>query len=276
MASPCEILLFSHEASEAGHAASLAFNETIRIERKYSRYRDDNIVHAINHSNGAACELDEETTRLFTYAAQCYELSDGKFDITSGVLRRAWQFKGQEIEPDNKLISELLELVGWDKVEFSGDSIHLQPGMEIDLGGIGKEYAVDLVSDKLHALTRLPLLVNFGGDIRAIGKNPNGEPWKIGIEKPTAAGTAVGLVELIDGAVATSGDAQRYCFVNGKRLGHILDPTTGWPVEDAPRSVTVVAAHCLEAGFLATLSMLQGPDAEEFLKAQGVKYHCIR
>ncbi|MFH2057201.1 MAG: FAD:protein FMN transferase, partial [bacterium] len=204
------------------------------------------------------------------------QLSKGKFDITSGVLRRAWQFKGQPVKPDEKLIAELLELVGWEKVELEDKSIRLRPGMEIDLGGVGKEYAVDRVADQVHALTKQPLLVNFGGDIRAIGRNPEGGPWKIGIEKPTKLGSALGVVELVDGAVATSGDAQRFCYVNGKRLGHILDPLTGWPVRDAPRSVTVVAANCLEAGLLATLAMLQGANAESFLEEVGVKHHCVR
>ncbi|MFH2057207.1 MAG: FAD:protein FMN transferase, partial [bacterium] len=114
MASPCEILLYSPEASEAQKAAPLAFTETTRIERKYSRYRGDNIIHAINHSEGKSCQLDDESWRLLTYAGQCHQLSKGKFDITSGVLRRAWQFKGQPIQPDEKLIAELLELVGWE------------------------------------------------------------------------------------------------------------------------------------------------------------------
>lgn len=276
MASPCEILLSSPEASEAQKAASLAFTETIRIERKYSRYRAENIIHQINHSEGEPVAVGDETFRLLTYAGQCYELSQGKFDVTSGVLRRAWEFKGKEVVPDENLIEDLLNLVGWDKVVLENKTIRLRPGMEIDLGGVGKEYAVDRVADLLHSITNQPLLVNFGGDIRAIGKNPKSGPWRIGIEKPTESGSALGMVELVNGAVATSGNAQRYCFVKGKRRGHILDPTTGWPVRNAPLSVTVIAANCLEAGLLSTLAMLQGEKAESFLEEVGFRHYVAR
>ena len=120
------------------------------------------------------------------------------------------------------------------------------------------------------------VMVNLGGDIRAIeGSAPRG-PWTIGIEDPWREGGAVGQVELVAGGVATSGDARRFCYVDGVRLGHILDPHTGWPVAGAPRSVTVVAATCTEAGFLATAAMLRGKGAEAFLGDQRVKYHCVR
>lgn len=112
MASPCEILVKCEHESEAGQLASLAFYKTKHIEIKYSRYRDDNIIYDINNSKGKAVEIDEETANLLKFADQCFDLSDGLFDITSGILRRAWKFKGQAINPDKKLIKELLESVG--------------------------------------------------------------------------------------------------------------------------------------------------------------------
>ena len=250
--------------------------EALRIEQKFSRYRDDNIIHAINHSDGSTVAIEDETHRLLQYAGQCYELSDGAFDITSGILRRAWNFNGREITPDEVLISSLLTRVGWDKVQLENSSIMLLPGMELDLGGIGKEYAVDKVANLLHERSGKPLMVNFGGDIRAIGVGSAQRPWTIGIEDPSRENSAVGSLELTDGAVATSGDARRFCLVNGVRMGHILNPLTGWPVVGAPRSVTVTARHCVEAGFLATMAILQGADAEEFLETQEVTYNCIR
>ena len=148
--------------------------------------------------------------------------------------------------------------------------------MEIDLGGIGKEYAADRVADLVAPVGRDAVLVNFGGDIRAIARADDRRPWTIGIEEPDRERSAVGQIELAEGGVATSGDSRRFCVVDGVRLGHILDPRTGWPVADAPRSVTVVADTCTAAGFLATMAMLHGPDAEAFLEAQHVTYHCIR
>ena len=285
MASPCEILIRCKKKSEAEELASLALSETRRIERTYSRYRDDNIVYAINNSNGSRIEADGELSGLLDYAAQCYKLSGGLFDITSGVLRKAWRFDGSEYKPNDQLIESLLECIGWDKVEWDGKSLRMRPGMEIDFGGIGKEYAVDMVAEKLFDASHLPLMINFGGDIRAVTSDPNPNPWIVGVEDPGRENSAVGEIKLINGGIATSGDLCRYCLVNGVRLGHILNPQTGWPVKGAysktaaagcRRSVTVLGNFCIEAGFLATLAILHGPDAENFLKAQNTQGHCIR
>jgi thiamine biosynthesis lipoprotein len=276
MASPCEIHLRCDRASEAEQAASLACSETHRIEQKFSRYRNDSVVHAINHGDGAAVAVDEETARLLRYAGQCYELSEGRFDITSGVLRKAWSFNGAEVTPDRALIASLCARVGWERVRFDGASVRLERGMEIDLGGIGKEYAADRVADLVTGATGASVMVNLGGDIRVISAGVALHSWKIGIEDPSRDGRAVGELEMWSGAVATSGDARRFCLIDGVRASHILDPHTGWPVAGAPRSVTVIADTCTAAGFLATLAMLNGPDAESFLAAQDVKHHCIR
>lgn len=276
MASPCEVHVGCDSASEAGRMASLAYSETFRIESKFSRYREDSVVQAINRSQGRAVIVDTETAQLLDFAANAFQLSEGQFDITSGVLRRAWKFDGSVYEPDPTLIESLRSLVGWDKVAFDGHAITLRPGMQIDLGGIGKEYAADRVAQLLYETSGRRLMVNFGGDIRAVGSKPDDEPWHIGIESPESAARPIGEIALRDGGVATSGDAKRFCIVDGVRLGHILDPRTGWPVKDAPQSITVLASFCLEAGLLTTLAMLHGPDAERFLSAQDVTHHCVR
>jgi thiamine biosynthesis lipoprotein len=132
------------------------------------------------------------------------------------------------------------------------------------------------VAELLASSSGAAVLVNFGGDIRAIASPKDRRCWTVGIEAPGIEATAVGQIEVVEGGVATSGDARRYCIVDGQRLGHILDPQTGWPVADAPRSVTVIADNCTAAGFLSTMAMLHGADAENFLEAQGVAHHCIR
>jgi thiamine biosynthesis lipoprotein len=276
MASPCEILVRCNDKSEAEHLASLALSETRRIEHTYSRYRDDNIVCRINHSDGNPVTVNNELARLLDYADQCYRLSDGLFDITSGILRKAWKFDGSSVTPDKALIESLRERVGWDKVSWDGHNLRLQPGQEIDLGGLGKEYAVDRVAEMLFQTYGVSLMVNFGGDIRAIAAENQRAPWIVGIENPRLQNDAVGQIELINGGIATSGDLHRFCYIDGVRMGHILNPRTGWPVADAPRSVTVLADSSVEAGFLATLTMLQGANAELFLKEQQISGHCIR
>jgi FAD:protein FMN transferase len=274
MASPCEILVRCKSSGEVTVLADIAISETIRIEQKFSRYLKDNIVHSINTSGGKAVAIDDETANLLKYAGHCYHLSEGNFDITSGVLRKAWQFRGEEFSPDRETLHSLLELVGWEKVTLTTSSLQLRPGMEIDFGGIGKEYAVDRVANMLFERFSLPLMVNFGGDIRAIAPAEETDRWRVGIEDPHTPGCTVGMVGLSNGALATSGDVYRFCLLNGRRLGHILNPRTGWPVEEAPRSVTVLADYCTEAGLLCTMAMLKGSNAESFLCQQGVKYYC--
>ena len=271
MASPCEVLLDLEDITQARWLGELAEAETRRIEQKFSRYRPGNIIDAINNSGGAPVTVDEETALLLDFAARCHEVSRGRFDVTSGVLRRLWNFDGGDRIPSRKQVKALLPLVGWDRVRWERPQITLAAGMEIDLGGIGKEYAVDRVASLLSERTAAAVLVNFGGDLRAQGRRRDGRPWEVGVELPGRTGAAGVEVELARGALATSGDAHRYLRRNGVRYPHILNPLTGWPVMRAPRSVTVLGDTCLEAGLLSTLAMLHGRRAEPFLEDQGVK-----
>lgn len=270
MASPCEVLLDVDDRDEAASLGELAAAEAARIERHLSRYRDDNIIHAINHAAGRPVLVDDETAGLLDFADQCFHLSEGRFDVTSGVLRRVWRFDGSDRVPSRATVKELLPLVGWDKVTWARPSLTLPAGMEIDLGGLGKEYAVDRAAQLVSMRTRAAVLVNFGGDLRALGSRRDGRPWRVGVESPAGPTAALDL-ELAQGALATSGDARRFLLKDGVRYPHILNPRTGWPVLDAPRSVTVLADACTEAGLLATLAMLQGRGARGFLAEQGVK-----
>jgi thiamine biosynthesis lipoprotein len=275
MASPCEIHVDDADLAAAERIVRLVAAEARRIEAKLSRYRRGNVVDEINTANGRPVVVDDETAGLLDYAARLYELSDGNFDVTSGVLRRVWRFDGSDRVPTAEAVAALLPIVGWDKVRWRAPQITLLPGMEVDLGGIGKEYAVDRAAALVKPLSTKCLL-NFGGDLLALGPQAGGAPWRVGIESLTVEATAAKHIELRVGALATSGDARRFLLKDGKRYGHILDPKTGWPVERAPRSVTVAAATCTEAGMLATLALLQGPDAEAFLEAQGVQFWALR
>jgi thiamine biosynthesis lipoprotein len=273
MASPCEVLIDTEDRAAAEALAALARDEAVRIERKFSRYLDGNLVHQINHSHGLPVTLDEEAAALIDYSAACHDGSDGRFDITSGVLRRVWTFDGGTRVPDDAAVHEALRLVGWSRVRWEKPVLTLPAGMEIDLGGIGKEYAVDRAAARIADHTEAAFLVNFGGDLFASGPRRDNRAWGVGLDDPARSGEAVlGTFDLAAGALATSGDARRFVMHEGRRLGHILDPRTGWPVEGAPRAVTVLGRTCLEAGTLATLAMLQGPNAAAFLAAQGVQH----
>lgn len=265
MAGPCEILMHGPGEPEARKALQAASTEAWRIEQRYSRYRSDSVVSRINASGGEPVEVDEECARLLDFADHLHRISNGAFDVTSGVLRRAWTFDGGNVVPSADRVRALLAFVGWDHVEWTAPRIRLPRGMEIDFGGIGKEYAVDRVAEQLARSHAGGFLVNFGGDLRASGRRPGGQPWTVAVESPGRAGEGIQQIEIASGGLATSGDARRFVMHEGRRYGHILDPRTGWPVRGAPRSVTVLAATCVEAGLLSTLAILHGPDASRFL-----------
>ena len=274
MAAEHEIELAAPDEALARRAAEAAIADVLRIEAKYSRYRDDSVTTRINRAaGGAPVAIDDETAALLRYADHCHALSEGRFDITSGVLRRAWDFRATPPRlPDADVLAQAVALVGWHEVEWDEHAIRLpRAGMEIDFGGIGKEYAADraaalcLEHDVAHGL------VNLGGDIRAIGPQADGSPWRVGIRHPRVAGAAVAGFDLTTGAVATSGDYERFFEIDGRRYCHILDPRTGMPVTHW-QSVSVAAPLCVVAGSCATIAMLLGEKAEPFLAAQGVRW----
>jgi thiamine biosynthesis lipoprotein len=296
MASPCELLVDGGDEASAQRLTALAQAEALRIEHKYSRYRADSELsrwhaHAAAHP-GEPIALDDESAGLLDLAALCHGLSGGRFDISSGVLREVWRFDGSDRVPEPADVARVAARVGWQRVAWRRPWLTLPPDMALDLGGLGKEYAADRVLGQLRAQTDRPLLVNLGGDLVASGPREGGLPWYVGVEQaeaqtpqrasstaPQAApnaspegAPAAGLIALRGGALATSGDARRYLLRAGVRYSHILDPRTGWPVQGAPRSVTVAAPTCTEAGLMATLAMLQGPGAEALLQAQGLPH----
>ncbi|TDJ32737.1 MAG: FAD:protein FMN transferase [Gammaproteobacteria bacterium] len=273
MGSPCEVLSGTDDESLASSLFDVVASEAWRIEDKFSRYLPDNAVDRINRSDGQSVEVDDETANMLDFAASLHEMSDGRFDITSGVLRKAWVFDGSDRIPDDGLVQSILATVGWEKVAWDRPTLTLQPGMQIDFGGIGKEYAVDKPAGLAVDNSNAPMLLNFGGDVVATGSPGNSSGWQVGIEAlESSARKADRVIRLAQGALATSGDARRFILKDGVRYGHILDPGTGWPIKDTPRSVTVAADTCTEAGMLATLAMLRGADAEEFLQAQDVQF----
>jgi thiamine biosynthesis lipoprotein len=271
MACPCEVRLDG--GSEAD--AQCAVDEVRRIEAKYSRYRSDSVVARINAAAGGAwVACDPETLALLDYAAALYESSGGLFDATSGVLRRAWNFKAARL-PEPELLRGLLELVGWPLVERHGSAVRLaRAGMELDFGGFGKEYAADRAAALLRARGLRHGYVNLGGDLHVLGPRADGGSWDIGIQDPRRNDACIASIAVREGALATSGDYERYIEVGGQRYCHILDPRSGYPAADW-RSVSVLAPLAVQAGSLATVAMLKGADAIGFLERAGVAWLAV-
>jgi thiamine biosynthesis lipoprotein len=273
MGSPGEILLDTSDAGLVAQALDTAREESARIEDKYSRYRKGNVIDRINSSGGKRIELDEETAALMDYAAHCYEISSGLFDITTGILRTIWRFEGETlIPPSEREVAEVSRRIGWNKLTWERPFLTLPEGFEIDLGGICKEYAADRILQKWMRPGAAAALVNLGGDIAVAGQRQ----WSVGIENPMQPGEISRTVFLRQGGVATSGTTKRFANVKGEKLGHILNPKTGMPVQAAPLSVTVAAKTCTEAGFWSTLAILHGSGAEAFLKEQNLEFQCFR
>jgi thiamine biosynthesis lipoprotein len=277
MASDNELQVDAPDAAHGRRAADAAIADVQRIEAKYSRYRDDSLTTRINRAaGGAPAAIDAETAALIAYADRCFAQSGGLFDLTSGVLRRAWDFRRQPPRlPDPAALAAARALIGWADVEWDERAIRLpRAGMEIDFGGIGKEYAADRAAAILADHGVVHGLVNLGGDVRAIGTQPGGAPWRVGIKHPRVEGRSIATVELADGAVATSGDYERFFEIDGRRYSHILDPRTGMPVSHW-QSVSVVAPLCVVAGSCSTMAMLMEARGEEFLAQQGLSYIAV-
>lgn len=279
MASPCELLIETDDEALALSLTKLAFEEAKRIENKFSRYLKNNIIYKINNSHNKSVTVDEETALLLDYADQCFQMSDGFFDITSGVLRKIWKFDCSDNIPTKKQVNKILPRIGWQKVKWVNPNFTLPNNMEIDLGGIGKEYAVDRTAMLIRAQTDISVLINFGGDLYSTKAKKDGSGWVIGIEDPSrntdSHRNSVEEFQLKQGGIATSGDVYRYLLKEGIRYSHILNPHTGWPIVNTPHAVTVVAETCLEAGILATLAILNGKSAKYFLINEEVKFWLV-
>jgi thiamine biosynthesis lipoprotein len=238
MASPCCVQLDGQDESAMTHATTQAMAEVRRIECQFSRYRDDNVMARIHRAAGQAwVDVDDETDALLDFSGKLWAQSDGLFDVTSGVLRQAWDFKTSRL-PETEHLQSLLARVGWPRVERRTGQVRLQAGMELDFGGFGKEYAADRAAAVLHSHGFHHALVNLGGDLHALGPRGlpelNGQAWHIDIQhpRPPATGTARPWlrIPLTQGGLATSGDYERFLIHNGQRHCHVLNPTTGWPV----------------------------------------------
>jgi thiamine biosynthesis lipoprotein len=233
------------------------------FEARFSRYRPDSLVSRANALAGReAVELDAEGESLFGLIDWYHWSTGGLFDPSSLPLLALWDYHQPAARvPPAEAIRAALEKTGWKKVVRQGRRLMLpEPGMGIDVGGIGKEYAVDCVFQMGVERGFAGVHVNFGNDLRVTGEAPQGGPWLVGLEDPRTPGVCWGGVGLTRQAVTTSGDYLRFFSADGRRFGHIIDPRTGWPVANGCQSVTVIAPTCTEAGILSTTAFIMGAE----------------
>lgn len=273
MGTPCDIQLFSGDETKAHAAAAAVIQDVQRLEAIYSRYLSTSFLSEINRTaaEGSRIDVDDETACLLDYAQTCYEQSNGLFDITSGILRRAWKFDQGKL-PEQAVIEELLEKVGWHKVVWKKPALTFTvPGMEIDFGGVVKEYAVDRAATLCLNQGIRHGVINLGGDIKVIGPRDDGSPWRVGIRHPRDNDALLDTLLLYEGALASSGDYERCIMVDGVRYGHVLNPKTGWPVRFLA-AVSVIGDFCVVAGSASTIAMLKEEQGIEWLQDLGLPH----
>ena len=240
-------------------AVKEAFNEMRRIDALMDIYRENSEASILNREGEA--RVSKETLEVIKKSIEFSRLTRGAFDITCGPLVNLWKEakKNKEI-PTAEEIKETISLVGYKKLILEGSWVRFkEKGMQIDLGGIAKGYAVDKAIEVLKKNGIKQALVNAGGDLYALGKASQGEKWQIGIQHPRQEGKILTIIKVKDEAVATSGDYQRYFMLKGKRFAHIVNPMTGWTVQDVPMSVTIIAPDAASADALATGVFVLGP-----------------
>lgn len=233
-----------------------------QFEAKYSRFLSDSLISRINAAAGDHwVDIDTETAMLLQLCGEMVFLTRGAFDPTALPLIKLWNWKASPpVIPTEAQLRATRELCGWQKVQRRPGAVFLsRPGMSLDLGGIGKEYAVDRVTQLAGTHGISNVLVDFGQDLCMRGAAANKPAWHIGLEDPMNPGKCWAGVAIKDKAVATSGDYLRHFTIEGRRYGHIIDPRTGYPVNNGCRAVSVIAPACTVAGVLSTTAFILGP-----------------
>jgi thiamine biosynthesis lipoprotein len=262
MSTECRVLVHGVSAEIAREFQQEVLAWTAQFEARYSRFLPESLIGRINAAAGEHwVETDSETERLFNLCQDLFFFTRGSFDPTALPLILLWNWKQRPpVVPLAESIRAAQELVGWNKIQRRPGGIFLpRRGMGLDLGGIGKEYAVDCVTNRAIERGIPHVLVDFGLDVRVRGHSPDKKFWWIGLDDATNPGKCWTGVAVSDHAVATSGDYLRNFEHEGRRYGHILDPRTGYPALNDCRAVSVIAPSCTIAGLLSTSVCILGP-----------------
>jgi len=280
MGSPCKLVFYLEKHFDDSEIIGLVYAEVLRLEHKYTRYKESSVTSEINRVAGHAdpskrkIVLDNETIKLLHFADVAYTQSNGLFDISSGKFRKIWDVKTSSV-PSESQINTIKQQVGWNKVNWQAPQLFFPVrDMELDFGGLVKEYAVDKVCTILKANRVNHAYIDLGGDIGIVGPRINGLAWNIGIRNPNNPKVPIATIELFNGAIASSGNYERYMESNGQRYAHIINPKTGSPVKHWA-GISVVAPQCIVAGTAATTAMLKEQEGAQWLQDLGLRSFAI-
>ena len=263
-------MTFKAQGPDAQKAVGQAMGKVQEIEKALSAVDDASEIGSINASSGQPVEVSQETWNIVRDAQALSEETDGAFDITVYPLVLAWGFTTEDYHvPDQSRIDSLLPLVGSGHVHLDQEaaSVRLDPGTQIDLGGIAKGYAGRQAAAVLRQAGITSALLNMGGNVQTVGQKPDGSAWRVAIRDPYDEDAYAGYVDVVDKAVVTSGGYERYFEENGHTWHHIIDPQTGYPAENGLISTTVVGQDGEICDALSTALFVMGPDkARAFLE----------
>lgn len=266
---------FVEVISPDGRSAKIVFDEFKRVEDLISKYKETSEVSSLN-KNGKIV-ASEEFFYIIKRSKSFYKASNGAFDITVGPLMNAWGFTDKNYRlPRKQELKKIKPLIGSDKIilDESLKTIEFQePGMKIDLGGIGKGYAIDCAVNKLKLNGVDSCLINAGGQVYCLG-NKFGNPWKVAVKQPRSNGLTH-KIELVDSGASTSGDYQQFFVSSGKRFSHIMDPRTLEPECSGVVSVTVIGKEATVCDALSTSILVLGKDKGQVLADKFPDYKVI-
>lgn len=249
------VTIYDAGTADAERALDAAFEEMARLEGLLSATRDGSDVCAINSAKGQAVVVAPETAEVLTRAIAYAELSNGALDVTIRPVSALWDFESGKL-PDAAALRAAVATVDYRHISLEGTSVTLSEGA-IDLGGIAKGYIADRMADVLKEQGVEAALLDLGGNIVTLGYN-NKNPFRIGVKNPADTEKLCARLESANGAVVTSGIYERGFTMGDVRYHHLLDPSTGRPVQNTLASVTVVCDHAIDADALSTACFVLG------------------
>lgn len=246
----------------AEKALDIAVKRILTLDRTFSVKNTNSDTWSINHAEGKAVKVSEDTINLLKTAQEIGSKTNGALDVTSYPLLKAWGFTmdTQQI-PDSKTLRAASELVDFRKISLDNDSVCIPNGMQVDFGSLAKGYTSDQVVGILRESGVKSALVNLGGNVHAVGTKPDGTLWKVGVQDPFFPSEQICVLEISDLAVITSGNYER-CFTgeDGKEYWHIIDPKDGYPADNGLVSVTIVGESGLFCDALSTALFVLGTE----------------
>lgn len=251
-------MTFTAYGAQAEEALAEAEDKILELESLWSVTDEGSDVYAVNHSSQGA-DVSRETAQLAAFSLDMAEKTGGALEPTIYPVLSAWGFTTEENRiPDQKELRQLLQSVGYDRVRIDGEHIAMEEGTMLDLGSVGKGYAGELAAKILKSKGVASALLDIGGNIQTVGSKPDGSDWRLGIQSPFGEGS-LGVLAVSDRAVVTSGNYERYFTgSDGTQYGHIIDPSTGYPVDNGMASVTVIAEEGSLCDALSTSLFVMG------------------